>query len=90
MALGSTQSLTEISTRNLPGHKGRLARESDNLTTICELADWKMWEPPRTVTGVALSFTLFLCLCLNILSLQGRYLYLYSGKKYIIYNTTCG
>jgi hypothetical protein len=37
MALGSTQPLTETSTRNLPGAKGRLARGADNLTAICEL-----------------------------------------------------
>jgi hypothetical protein len=36
MALGSTQPLTEMSTRNLPGGKGRPARKADNLTTICD------------------------------------------------------
>jgi hypothetical protein len=36
MALGSTQPLTEMSTRNLPGGKGRSARGTDNLTAICE------------------------------------------------------
>jgi hypothetical protein len=36
IALGSTQPLTEMSTRNLPGRKGRPARKADNLTTICE------------------------------------------------------
>jgi hypothetical protein len=36
MALGSTQPLTEISIRNLPGSKGRPARKADNLTAICE------------------------------------------------------
>jgi hypothetical protein len=36
MALGSTQPLTEMGTRNLPGGKGRPARKSDNLTAICE------------------------------------------------------
>jgi hypothetical protein len=36
MALGSTQPLTEMSARNLTGGKGRAARESDNLTAICE------------------------------------------------------
>jgi hypothetical protein len=36
MALGSTQPLTEMSTRNLPGAKGRPARRADNLTAICE------------------------------------------------------
>jgi hypothetical protein len=35
-ALGSTQSLTEMSTRNLPRGKGQPARKADNLTTICE------------------------------------------------------
>jgi hypothetical protein len=35
MALGSTQPLTEMSTRNLPGGKGRPARKAD-LTVICE------------------------------------------------------
>jgi hypothetical protein len=36
MALGSTQPLTEMSTRNLPGGKVRLVHEADNLTAICE------------------------------------------------------
>jgi hypothetical protein len=36
MALGSTQPLTEMSTRNLPGGKGRTACEADNLTAVCE------------------------------------------------------
>jgi hypothetical protein len=35
VALGSTQPLTEMSTRNLPGVKGRPARKVDNLTRIC-------------------------------------------------------
>jgi hypothetical protein len=35
MALGSTQSLTEMSTRNIPGGKGRLAPKAD-LTAIYE------------------------------------------------------
>jgi hypothetical protein len=36
MALGSTQPLTEMNTRNLPGGKGQPARKVDNLTVICE------------------------------------------------------
>jgi hypothetical protein len=36
MALGSTQPLTEMSTRNIPGGKGRPARKADNLTAIYE------------------------------------------------------
>jgi hypothetical protein len=35
-ALGSTQLLTEMSTRNLPGVKGQPARKANNLTAICE------------------------------------------------------
>jgi hypothetical protein len=34
MALASTQPVTESSTRNLPGVKGRPAFKADNLTTI--------------------------------------------------------
>jgi hypothetical protein len=39
MALRSTKPLTEMSTTNLPGGKGRPARKGDNpdnLTAICE------------------------------------------------------
>jgi hypothetical protein len=36
MAMESTQPLTETSTRNLPGGKGRPVRKADNLTAICE------------------------------------------------------
>jgi hypothetical protein len=34
MALGSTQPLTEMSTRNLPGGKKRTARRADNLAAL--------------------------------------------------------
>jgi hypothetical protein len=36
MALWSTQPLTEMSTRNLPGGKGLPARKADRFTAICE------------------------------------------------------
>jgi hypothetical protein len=36
MALGSIQSLTEMSTMNLPGGKGRPTRKAENLTAIYE------------------------------------------------------
>jgi hypothetical protein len=36
MALESTQPLTEMSTRNLPGGKGQPVRKADNLTAIWE------------------------------------------------------
>jgi hypothetical protein len=47
MTLGSTQPLTEMSTRSLPRVKGRPARRTDSLTAICEPIFWKMWEPQR-------------------------------------------
>jgi hypothetical protein len=50
MALGSTQPLTEMSIRILPGSKGRPERKSDNLTAICELIVQKMWDPWRLTT----------------------------------------
>jgi hypothetical protein len=36
LTLGSTQPLTEMSTRNLPGDKGQPTRKADNYTAICE------------------------------------------------------
>jgi hypothetical protein len=36
MALGSTQPLTEMSTRNLSAGKERLTSKADNLTAICD------------------------------------------------------
>jgi hypothetical protein len=50
MALVSTQSLTEMSTRNLPGGKGRPARKPDNLTAICEPIVYIMNVPRRLTT----------------------------------------
>jgi hypothetical protein len=37
MGLGSTNHLTEMSTRNLVGGKGWPARKADNFAAICEL-----------------------------------------------------
>jgi hypothetical protein len=50
MALGSTQLLTEMSTRNLLGGKGLLARKANNLTAIYEPIVQKMWEQRRFIT----------------------------------------
>jgi hypothetical protein len=42
---GSTQRLTEMSTRNLPGGNGWSAREARGLSAIHEPIVYKMWEP---------------------------------------------
>jgi hypothetical protein len=47
MSLGSTQPLTEMSTRNLPGDKERPELKVDILTVMCEAIVKKMWEPRR-------------------------------------------
>jgi hypothetical protein len=69
MALGSTQPLKEMSTRNLPGCKGRPARKADNLTAICEPTVYgtcgsldvsQPYRPPWSVAAIALLFSLFL------------------------------
>jgi hypothetical protein len=49
-ALGSTQPLTEMSTRNLLGGKGQPTRKADNVTAICEPTVKKMWEFRRLTT----------------------------------------
>jgi hypothetical protein len=62
MGLGLTQSLTEMSTRNLPGRKERSARKVD-LMAICESAAQKIVEvstsrlrPLRPVAAITLRF----------------------------------
>jgi hypothetical protein len=63
-ALGSTQPLTEMSTKNLPGGCGRHIRLTTFLPSVNCLST-KMWEPRcltiygglQSVTGAALPFT---------------------------------
>jgi hypothetical protein len=50
MVLGSSQPLTEMSTRNLPVGKGQPARKADNLPAVCEPIIKKMWEPQHLKT----------------------------------------
>jgi hypothetical protein len=56
MPLGSTQPLTEMSTRHLPVGKGRPERKADNLTAICEpiVLISQPYGPSRPVTGIVL------------------------------------
>jgi hypothetical protein len=49
MALGSTQTLTEMSTRNLLVRKERPACKAD-LTAICDPIVYKVWKPRRPTT----------------------------------------
>jgi hypothetical protein len=69
MALGSTQPLTEMSTRNISGGEGkRPERKADNLAAICEPTVYRkcgrlhiseLYGPSRPVTGIAF-FLLYL------------------------------
>jgi hypothetical protein len=89
MALGSTQPLTEMSTRNLPGGKGRPARRTDNHTAICELNVCKLWKPQPLTTlrsttaciGIALTF--YCCnRSPNYLKFRSKFIYFIEGIRH--------
>jgi hypothetical protein len=50
MAQDFAQTLTAMSTRNLPGSRERPARKADNLTTMCDPLVSKIWERLRSTT----------------------------------------
>jgi hypothetical protein len=50
MARGMTQSLTEMSTRNLLGGKVRPTLKADNLSAFYEVIVWKMWDSQNFAT----------------------------------------
>jgi hypothetical protein len=90
MGLGSTQPLTEMSTRNHPGGKGRPARETDNFTANCEPVVWKMWEPQGLTTLWAFtaryrdSFTFYLNSCSSVEVLQAFRRKVSESKKDVV------
>jgi hypothetical protein len=45
MVLGLTQHLTETRPNNLAGGKARPARKANNLTVICEVIVYIIWDP---------------------------------------------
>jgi hypothetical protein len=64
VALGSTQSATEMNTRNLPGGKrrpaDRPAHKADNLTAICDPLDASQsYGPPPPITGIVAFTSIF-------------------------------
>jgi hypothetical protein len=62
MALGLTQPLTEISTRNHPRSKGWTERNAENLTATCELIVYKIWKPQCLATTSYRESITFSCL----------------------------
>jgi hypothetical protein len=82
-----------MSTRNLPGRKGRPVRKTGNVNAICEPTVLKMWKPRRLTTLWAStacyrdSFTFFKKRFYNCTKLISRFLtfvQLYSNEFYYI------
>jgi hypothetical protein len=87
MALGSTQQLTEMSTRNLPGGKRRPKLKADTFTANCKSIVYKMWEPRRLTTLWAsracyrVKFTYNICAHLLIFAIMNILGSLFSAVK---------
>jgi hypothetical protein len=47
-----SHALTETSTRNIPGDKGRPTPKAGKLTAVYELTVYKMWQLPQRLTTV--------------------------------------
>jgi len=65
MALGSTQPLTEMSTRRNSWGKMRPVRKADNVTTFMKSGNFNFLEPSgplQTCNGTALPFFLYFLL----------------------------
>jgi hypothetical protein len=72
MALGSTQPLTEMSTRNLPGGKGRPALKADCLENVRASTS----HNPMGLHGLLKRFTFLFALFLTTNSVNvGRYVF---------------
>jgi len=58
MALGSTQTLTEMSTRNISWGQSRPVRRAENLTTFMWLLSWNLEPsgPVQACNGIALLY----------------------------------
>jgi hypothetical protein len=53
MAPNSTQTLRAGNTRYLPGNMGRQAHKADNVTAICNLIVYTMWQARCLTTLLA-------------------------------------
>jgi hypothetical protein len=66
MTLGSTQPLTEMSTRNLPGGKGRPELKADNIADCLEdVGAWRLKPLWASTACYRDGFTFFRRICMQ-------------------------